>query len=59
VGVDLGAARAAVASTVDHLRSALGEQAWTAGMNPEIPATKILDNPYTYTDFRTGSTHGR
>jgi len=59
VGVDLGAARAVVTSTVDHLRSALGEQAWTAGMNPEIPATKILDNPYTYTDFRTGSTHGR
>ena len=28
------------------------------GMNPEIPETKILDNPYTYTEFRTGATHG-
>ena len=26
-------------------------------MNPEIPETKILDNPYTYTEFRTADTH--
>ena len=58
VGIDLGAARRAVESTVEHLRSTLGEEAWRAGMNPEIPTTEILDNPYTYTDFRTGATHG-
>ena len=28
-------------------------------MNPDIPETKILDNPYTYTEFRTGATHGQ
>jgi hypothetical protein len=22
-------------------------------MNPEIPQTKVLDNPYTYTDYRS------
>jgi 5-methylthioadenosine/S-adenosylhomocysteine deaminase len=58
VDVDLAAARRAVESTVEHLRSTLGEEAWTAGMNPEIPVTEILDNPYQYTDFKSGATHG-
>lgn len=58
VGVDLPAARAAVESTVEYLRSTMGEQAWRQGMNPEIPETKILDNPYTYTEYRSASTHG-
>lgn len=58
VGVDLRAARTAVASTVDHLRSGLGEEAWAAGMDPEVPQTEILDNPYQYTDYKTGATHG-
>ncbi len=57
VGIDLGRARSAVESTIEHLRADMGEDAWAAGMNPEIPETKILDNPYTYTEFRTGSTH--
>jgi hypothetical protein len=26
-------------------------------MIPDIPETKILDNPYTYTDYRTATTH--
>jgi hypothetical protein len=26
-------------------------------MNPEIPETKVLDNPYTYTEFRSAGTH--
>ncbi|WP_062429704.1 amidohydrolase family protein [Herbidospora daliensis] len=46
------AARAAVAKTVDHLMSELGD-AWLSGMNPDIPETKILDNPYMYTDYRS------
>ncbi|GLX94530.1 amidohydrolase family protein [Herbidospora sp. NBRC 101105] len=49
-GVD--AARAAVTQTVDHLMSELGD-AWLSGMNPDIPETKILDNPYMYTDYRS------
>jgi cytosine/adenosine deaminase-related metal-dependent hydrolase len=57
VGADLDRARSAVESTVEYLRGALGEEAWHAGMNPDIPETKILDNPYTYTEFRTSATH--
>ncbi len=58
VGIDLAAARRTVEDTVDYLRSTLGEEAWQTGMNPEIPATKVLDNPYTYTEFRSAATHG-
>ena len=57
VDIDLAAARHAVDQTIEHLRSTMGEEAWTKGMNPDIPATKILDNPYTYTEFRTATTH--
>ena len=35
----------------------LGEEVWTQGMNPDVPPTKMLDNPYTYTEFRTADTH--
>jgi len=52
-------ARAKVAATIDFLRETLGEQAWSAGMNPDVPQTTVLDNPYQYTDFATGSTHGQ
>jgi 5-methylthioadenosine/S-adenosylhomocysteine deaminase len=45
-------------ATVDYLRSALGEQAWTAGMNPDLPGTEVLDNPYQYTGYKSASTHG-
>ena len=58
VGIDLRAARGAVASTVDFLRGALGEQEWAKGMNPDVPETTILDNPYQYTDYSSGATHG-
>jgi 5-methylthioadenosine/S-adenosylhomocysteine deaminase len=57
VGVDLTAARHAVESAVEHLRSSLGEEAWAKGMNPEIPERQILDNPYQYTEYRSSSTH--
>ncbi|MEO3804562.1 amidohydrolase family protein [Nonomuraea sp. B1E8] len=57
VGVDLAAARRQIERTVEHLRSEMGDEAWEKGMNPDIPATKILDNPYTYTDYRSDSTH--
>ncbi|WP_234478140.1 amidohydrolase family protein [Streptomyces sp. MBT65] len=56
---DLAAVRRTVERTVDHLRSTMGEEAWAKGMNPDVPETKVLDNPYTYTDYRSTSTHGR
>ena len=58
VGVDLAKARSTVESTVEYLQGQLGPEAWQQGMNPEVPATKILDNPYTYTDYRSAATHG-
>ncbi len=54
VGVDLAAARREVEATVEYLRSTLGEEAWQQGMNPDIPETKVFDNPYTYTAYRGG-----
>jgi cytosine/adenosine deaminase-related metal-dependent hydrolase len=59
VGIDLPAARRTIEQTIEHLRSTLGDEAWKKGMNPDIPETKILDNPYQYTDFRSATTHGR
>ncbi|MFC4536468.1 amidohydrolase family protein [Sphaerisporangium dianthi] len=59
VGVDLAAARREVERTVEHLRESMGEEAWQKGMNPDIPETTILDNPYTYTDYHSASTHTR
>ncbi|MGW3787366.1 amidohydrolase family protein [Micromonospora chokoriensis] len=55
VGVDLAAAQAKVASTIDHLRETMGEEAWRRGMNPDIPETAILENPYQYTEWDAGS----
>jgi hypothetical protein len=57
VGVDLAALRRAVDATVDHLVSEMGEETWQAGMNPAMPEGEgILDNPYTYTDFKSDAT---
>ena len=58
VGADLGAVRSAVEATVGYLRSELGEEAWAAGMNPDLPGTEVLDNPYQYTEYKSESTHG-
>ena len=59
VGADLPAVRRTVEATVDHLKSALGEDAWQAGMNPPMPDDdKVLDNPYQYTEYQTETTHG-
>ncbi|PKW26947.1 amidohydrolase family protein [Phycicoccus duodecadis] len=61
VGIDLADLRRRAESTVEHLRSVMGEDAWAAGMNPEEPGEddKMLDNPYQYTDFRTDTTLAR
>jgi cytosine/adenosine deaminase-related metal-dependent hydrolase len=58
VGADLAAVRSAVEATVGYLRSELGEEAWAAGMNPDLPSTEVLDNPYQYTEYKSESTHG-
>ncbi len=59
VGVDLPRVRRGVEATVEHLRTALGEQAWAQGMNPDLPSDdEVLDNPYQYTDYKSQSTHG-
>jgi 5-methylthioadenosine/S-adenosylhomocysteine deaminase len=59
VGADLAKARRVVEDTVEHLRQALGDVEWRAGMSPEIPESKVLDNPYTYTEYADSSTHTR
>ncbi|GAB3848340.1 amidohydrolase family protein [Dactylosporangium cerinum] len=51
VGADLAKARQDVERTVEHLIATMGPEAWARGMNPDIPATKVLDNPYTYTEW--------
>ncbi|GAA3103480.1 cytosine/adenosine deaminase-related metal-dependent hydrolase [Kribbella aluminosa] len=56
VGCDLPAVRREVEATVEHLRSTLGEEAWKSGMNPELPEGEVLDNPYQYTTYKSGST---
>jgi 5-methylthioadenosine/S-adenosylhomocysteine deaminase len=49
VDTDLGQARRVVGETVEYLKGELGPEAWNDGMHPEIPPTRVLDNPYTYT----------
>jgi hypothetical protein len=58
VGADLPALRRTVEATVDHLRAALGEDAWAGGMNPDLPGEEVLDNPYQYTDYKSEVTRG-
>jgi 5-methylthioadenosine/S-adenosylhomocysteine deaminase len=55
VDTDLAKARQVIERTVDYLKGQLGPEAWTEGMHPEIPETKVMDNPYTYTEWDAGS----
>jgi 5-methylthioadenosine/S-adenosylhomocysteine deaminase len=55
VGIDLGAVRRAVEDTVAFAERELGAEAWVEGMHPEVPETKVLDNPYMYTQWDAGS----
>jgi 5-methylthioadenosine/S-adenosylhomocysteine deaminase len=57
VDADLAAVRRTVEATVDHLRGALGEEAWAEGMNPGMPEDgEVFDNPYQYTDYKSDAT---
>jgi 5-methylthioadenosine/S-adenosylhomocysteine deaminase len=59
VDVDLAGVRRTVEATVEHLRSALGDDAWSEGMNPQLPTDDdVLDNPYQYTEYKSQTTHG-
>ena len=49
VGSDLAKARQVIGQTVEYLHGELGPEAWHDGMHPEIPETRVLENPYTYT----------
>jgi 5-methylthioadenosine/S-adenosylhomocysteine deaminase len=55
VGIDLGAVRRAVEDTVAFAERELGAEAWVEGLHPEVPETKVLDNPYMYTQWDAGS----
>ena len=59
VGIDLAPVRRDVAATLEYLKATLGDEAWVKGMSPEVPETTILDNPYTYTEYHSGRTHGQ
>ena len=54
-GGSLARARQVVGETVEFLQGQLGPEAWAEGMHPEVPETKVLDNPYTYTKWDAGS----
>src|SRR3954451_17864866 len=55
VGIDLGAARRKIDATIEYLVGTMGQDAWVKGMHPDIPETKIQENPYTYTEWDAGS----
>jgi 5-methylthioadenosine/S-adenosylhomocysteine deaminase len=55
VDMDLARARQAVEETVEFAMRELGDEQWTAGMHPEIPETRILENPYQYTQWDAGA----
>ena len=55
VGADLARARQLTDQTVEYLMGQLGPDAWAEGMHPDVPATRVLDNPYTYTTWDAGS----
>ncbi len=59
VGFDGPAVRSTVEQTVEHLRGAMGDEAWQGGMNPDLPSHEdVLDNPYQYTSYKSHTTHG-
>ena len=57
VGADLAGVRTKLEETVAFLQGKLGAELWQQGMNPDIPETRILDNPFMYTEYRSASTH--
>ena len=50
INIDLARAKSAVEETVSFLADTLGEEAWNAGMYPEISAREAAENPYKYVE---------
>ena len=48
INIDLAKARSAVEETVGFLADTLGEEAWNAGMHPDLPEKQAIENPYHY-----------
>ena len=46
-----------IENTINYLVSEMGEEAWKQEMTPDIPESKVMDNPYMYTEFRSDETH--
>jgi cytosine/adenosine deaminase-related metal-dependent hydrolase len=59
IGIDLAAAKSAVANTVDYARTTMGEQAWQESLTPELVSTERIPNPYTYTNYSGGDSRHR
>ena len=59
VNANLQMAKAMVEETVEYARSTMGDSEWYNAMNPEIPTTERIPNPYTYTDFKGTSEQHR
>jgi cytosine/adenosine deaminase-related metal-dependent hydrolase len=59
VGVDLEAIRRQVETTIEHLRSVMGEEAWQAGMSPEVPEVALVESPYQYNEYHGAAPAGR
>ncbi|WP_210418173.1 amidohydrolase family protein [Ruania zhangjianzhongii] len=59
LGDHVAGARRSIEDTVGYLQSTLGAEGWAEGMSPDIPETKILDNPYMYTEYRSAATRGQ
>jgi cytosine/adenosine deaminase-related metal-dependent hydrolase len=59
IGIDLAAAKSAVANTVDYARTTMGEQAWQESLTPELVSTERIPNPYTYTNYSGGDLRHR
>jgi cytosine/adenosine deaminase-related metal-dependent hydrolase len=57
-GVDVDDIRGKVENTIDFLRSQIGDDAWEKGMNPDVPETALVENPYQYTDYRSDAPRG-
>ncbi|MHB1208389.1 MAG: amidohydrolase family protein [Acidimicrobiales bacterium] len=48
INIDLAKAKNVVEETVEFLADSLGEEAWNAGMHPDLAPKQIIDNPYHY-----------
>jgi 5-methylthioadenosine/S-adenosylhomocysteine deaminase len=59
LGNEVATVKRDVEATVEYLQGELGAPLWEQGMNPDAPEAKMLDNPYTYTDYKDSSTHQR